>query len=371
VAILVTGMSDPLPLNRGQLLALLSAVAREFGGGLRAVSHELRRWRRLAERIPDSPLRTDALHAIKHKRGHTDGAALFWTLPSRRDKRLLRALVTYELIQDYLDCATERGMAIGADSGAQLYRAIGDAVDPSRPLADYYRDHPWRDDGGYLASLVQAFRNDSTQLPSFDVIRPHMDREAARTWVLDTNHAIDPVRRDHALRTWAATEFPAERNLRWYELTAAASGWITAHALLAVGAEPGATRHDVDTTYSAYFPWYALSLTMLDGYVDQADDLTTGNHSYFHHYRDSDDGINRLCNSLERSADSVLGLRHGERHAVLLGCMIALYLSKDSARTDAMRPSTRQIARAGGTLPRMLLPVLRLWRIANAQRAST
>ncbi len=364
-------MPDPLPLNRAQLLALLSAVAREFGGGLRAVSHELRRWRTLAERIPDGPLRADALHAIDHKRGHADGAALFWTLPSRRDKRLLRALVTYELIQDYLDCASERGVAAGADGGLQLYRAIGDAVDPGRPLSDYYRDHPWRDDGGYLPALVRAFRADSSQLPSFHVIRPHLDREAARTWVLDTNHTIDPTRRDDALRAWAAAEFPTEGDLRWYELTAAASGWITAHALLAVGAEPGATARDVDTTYSAYFPWYALSLTMLDGYVDQAEDLRSGNHSYFHHYPDSADGIDRLCTSLERSADGVLSLRHGERHAVLLGCMIALYLSKDSARTAEMRPSSQQLALAGGSLSQLLLPVLRIWRLATAQSAST
>jgi tetraprenyl-beta-curcumene synthase len=364
-------MSDPLPLNRAQLLALLSAVAREFGGGLRAVSHELRRWRRLAERIPDAPLRADALHAIDHKRGHLDGAALFWTLPSRRDKRLLRALVTYELMQDYLDCVSERGVAVGADGGLQLYRAIGDAVDPDRPLTDYYRDHPWRDDGGYLPALVTAFRAESTRLPSFDVIRPHLGREASRTWVLDTNHRADAQGRDQALRAWAATEFPAERDLRWYELTAAASGWITAHALLAIGAEPGVTRQDVDTTYAAYFPWYALSLTMLDGYVDQAEDLDSGNHSYFHHYPDGEDGIDRLCNSLERSADRVLSLRHGERHAVLLGCMIALYLSKDSARTRAMRSSTQQIAHAGGTLAHLLLPVLRLWRIVNAQSSST
>ncbi len=36
-----------------------------------------------------------------------------------------------------------------------------------------------------------------------------------------------------------------------------------------------------------------------------------------------------------------------------------------------MKASTRQLAQAGGTLPRALLPVLRLWRIANAQSAST
>lgn len=74
---------------------------------------------------------------------------------------------------------------------------------------------------------------------------------------------------------------------------------------------------------------------------------------------------------MERSAGEILRLPHGERHAVLLGCMIALYLSKDSARTPAMREATRRIARAGGTLPRLLLPVLRAWRLANAQASTT
>lgn len=364
-------MPDPLPLSRSQLLALLSAVAREFGGGLHAVSHELRRWRRHAAVIPDPQLRADALHAIDHKRGHTDGAALFWTLPDHRDKRLLRALVTYELIQDYLDGASERGAAVGARSGPQLYLALADAVDPDRPPADYYRDHPWRDDAGYLSALVEAFRADSTRLPSFEAIRPHLVREASRATVLDTNHVSDAVERDAALRGWAQTEFPGERELRWYELTAAASGWITTHALLALGAEDGVAGHEVDTTYAAYFPWYALSLTMLDAYVDQAEDLRDGEHSYFHHYANHEDGVLRLCASLKRSADGVLRLPHGERHAVLLGCMIALYLSKDSARSPGMRETTARIARTGGTLPRVLLPILRIWRLANSQSAAT
>jgi hypothetical protein len=189
--------------------------------------------------------------------------------------------------------------------------------------------------------------------------------------VLDTNHVSDAVERDAALRGWAETEFPGERELRWYELTAAASGWITTHALLALGAEEGVVGHEVDTIYAAYFPWYALSLTMLDAYVDQAEDLRDGEHSYFAHYANQEDGVLRLCSSLKRSADGVLRLPHGERHAVLLGCMIALYLSKDSARSAGMREATARIARTGGTLPRVLLPILRIWRLANSQSAAT
>ena len=47
--------------------------------------------------------------SIDRKRGHADGAALFWILPRRRDPNLLRLLVTYQIIWDFLDCVNERG----------------------------------------------------------------------------------------------------------------------------------------------------------------------------------------------------------------------------------------------------------------------
>ncbi len=203
-----------------------------------------------------------------------------------------------------------------------------------RPLADYYRDHPWRDDGGFLPTLVNAFRADSTRLPAFDAIRPHLEREASRTCVLDANHTADPARRDYALRAWAASEYPSEGELHWFELTAAASGWITAHALLAVGAEPGVTSSDVDAVYAAYFPWRALSLTMPDSCVDEAEDLRGGRLQLLRSHEDREEGLDRLCASLERSANDILTLRHlRERHAVLLACMIA----PSSARTARAR----------------------------------
>jgi hypothetical protein len=47
-----------------------------------------------------------------------------------------------------------------------------------------------------------------------------------------------------------------------------------------------------------------------------------------------------------------------------------LYLTKDSAHTPAMRATTASLVRAGGSLTRLLLPILRLWRIAYAQRSA-
>ena len=50
--------------------------------------------------------------------------------------------------------------------------------------------------------------------------------------------------------------------------------------------------------------------------------------------------------------------------------MVAMYLSKDSARTPAMHPTTRSLVHAGGSLAMLMLPILRLWRIAYALRSA-
>ncbi len=363
--------TNAMPPSGAQSSALLRAAARELGGGLQAVPRELRMWRRQAVAIPDEVLRAEALHALDSKRGHTDGAALFWTLPTIRDLGLLRLLVAFQIIYDYLDNVSERGAGAAVENGEHLFLALVDALDPDATSIDYYRFHPWRDDGGYLRSLVDACRAGCRALPRFDVVRPFIRLEASRLPVLALNHEVNADHRRKTLQRWACEQFGGDLGLRWWELTAAASQSVVTFALLALAADQEATRADAEGTYAAYFPWFAYAVTMLDAYVDQHEDKRNGAHSYVGYYASEELAVARLCESVEKSAERLLSLPHGHRHAVMLGCMVAMYLSKDSAGTSEMRATTARIRQAGGTLTTMLVPVLRLWRICNAQTATT
>jgi tetraprenyl-beta-curcumene synthase len=363
-------MSDPLPLSPRQVWALLAAATRELLWGLKAVSREIGIGRIRALEIPDAPIREDALSSLDRKRGHTDGAALFWILPRRRDPGLLRLLVTYELIWDFLDCVNEHGANQGTANGRQLHKALVEALDPGAPISDYYRYHPWREDGGYLRSLVEACRSSCAALPSYGRVRPYVVREAQRAQVLALNHDIDPACRDDALKAWALEECSDEQRLTWFELSGAASASMTIHAFLALAAQPACTEADLRQTCGVYFPWMSAATTMLDSYVDQAEDELHGNHRYISHYADDALAGERVRHLVTRSAREARRLRNGHRHAVIAACMIAMYLSKDSARTPDMRADTAGIVRAGGSLTRLLLPVLRVWRIVFAQRSA-
>lgn len=354
----------------GQLAAVFAVGIRQLLWGLRGVSVEVARWRMRAAGIPDLTLRTDALGSIERKRGNIDGAALFSILPSRRSPQLLRALVAFEILADFLDCATERGAGAGIANGLLLHRALIDALEPELETSDYYRLHPWKDDGGYLLALVGTCRESCGELPSFQLARPLILQGTCAAQVLALNHESDELARDALLRSWAERSASVDRSLAWFELSAGASAWLTVLAMLALAAEPELEEGYLLATNAVYGPWISLAGTMLDSYVDQDEDAANGDHSYIGHYDSTHVALERLGELIRQAVGEARRLPRGNRHAVLAASMVAMYLSKDSARLPERRASTATLARAGGSLTRLLLPILRLWRIAYGLRSA-
>jgi tetraprenyl-beta-curcumene synthase len=262
-------------------------------------------------------------------------------------------------------CASAGGVA----SGLQLHRALGEALEPGAPLSDHYRHHPWRGDGGYLRALLAACRGGCARLPAYTpAVRARAVHAARLAQVLGLNHEPDPAARDAALAAWAGRHARAWGELEWFESTAAASGWLTVLALLALAAAGEAGERRAQAVYAAYLPWISLAGTMLDSYADRAQDVGEGEHSYVAHYPRPLQDARRVGELVSAATWRARALPDGARHAVVVACMTAMYLSKESARAPPARASTRRLARAGGSLTVALLPVLRAWRVVYAQR---
>jgi tetraprenyl-beta-curcumene synthase len=317
--------------------------------------------------MPANPIRDDALSSLDTKRFHAEGAALFATLPRRRDERLLRLLVAYELLWDFLDSVSERPCADIVANGRWLHQALVEALDPDAPVSDYYRHHPWRDDGGYLRALVEACREVCRELPSFPLVRSRAIQQAARAQVCALNHDPSPGRRDERLEAWVTREYPDAHGFRWYELSAAASASLAVHALFALAAEPDCDERRVAVTVAAYSPWVNLACTMLDSFSDLDQDATNGDHNYLSHYPTREIAFKRLQEIVHQSGRLVRELPRGARHAILATGMVSMYLSKDSACTPELRPAAHGIMRAAGRLPFVLWPILRVWRRVTGQ----
>lgn len=345
-------------------------ASRELVRVIPAVSREIGQWRERASAIPDAPIREDALGALAAKRFNPEGAALFAVLPRDCDLNLVRLLVAFQVLLDFLDSVTERHVPRPVANGDQLHRALVEALHPGAPISDYYRHHPWRDDGGYLMALVTTCRECCRELPGYGCVKARVLRAARRCGVQGLNHDPDPRRRESRLRQWVDVEFGARRELCWWELTAAASSTLGILALLAEAADPEVALPPVGEVDRVYMPWVCLASTMLDSYVDALADLAGEGHSYVAHYADPSVAVQRVCELLRRSIHEARQLRGGLRHALIVAGMVAMYLSADEARTPAMRETTDRFVRAGGSLTRMLVPVLRLWRVLYARRSA-
>jgi tetraprenyl-beta-curcumene synthase len=361
---------DSAPLSIRQLWALIAAATRELTWGLSAVAREVHRWRSLARSIPDAPIREDALSALNAKRSHIDGAALFSIVPRARNPSLLRLLVAYEIIWDFLDSVNERSARAGLANGLQLHLALIDALDSAREMSDYYRHSPWQDDGGYLRALVTACRESCARLPAYECVHQLILHEASRGQVCAINHDTDPLIRDTTLEAWVAKEFPRGHEALWFELTAAASTDLTIFALLALASESICPGDQIEQTSRAYFPWASGLAAMLDSYVDQGEDAANGDHSYVAHYTTPELATQRICLFIRRCLQEVGSLKDGEKHILIVASMFAMYLSKSSALTPAMRSTTKHIVGSSGSLTRVLHPILRLWRTAYGLRSA-
>jgi tetraprenyl-beta-curcumene synthase len=321
-------------------------------------------WRGHALAIPDcSPLREDALMTLELERFNAEGAALFATVPRHRDPSFLRLLVAYQVLLDFLDTVSERPSPDPIANGHQLHLALVEALEPQGPLSDYYRHHPWREDQGYLNALVQACRETYARLPCHRRVHAHARRAAARLAVQTLNHHPDPLRRDMTLKEWSENEFPGEDALNWWELTAASSSSLCLYALFSLAAEPTCTDEDVANVDAAYMPWVCAASTMLDSYVDLVEDIKNDAHSYISHYPDDATARRDVAGIIRRSALEARRLPQAAKHTTIIAGMIAMYLSEDTARTPETRLTTDSYIRAGGSLPRLLLPILRSWRI--------
>jgi tetraprenyl-beta-curcumene synthase len=342
--------------------------ARELSWIRPGVAREVERWRRYAAAIPDARIRDDALTALSSKRFNAEGAALFAVLPPRRDSSLLRLLVAYQVLLDFLDSLSEHPVSDPQADGVQLHLALRDALDPGGPISDYYCHGPPREDGGYVHALVQTCRESCLYLPSYACTQSLALRGARRCGVQGLNHDDDAKRRDGTLEAWATSTFREAWGLSWWELTAAASSTLGILSLLALAADPGCGEREAVEVDAAYMPWICAASTMLDSYVDEVEDAAGDGHSYIGHYASSDIAVQRTYELIWRSLYEVRRLRNGARHSLIAAGMVAMYLSADDARTPAKLETTRRLSCAGGSLTRTLMPILRAWRIAYGLR---
>lgn len=345
-----------------QLCALARPVARTVGWAWPLASIELDHWLARAAAIPDAALREDALHSLSQKRDNALGAALFCILPKHRNRQLLRLLVAYQTLWDFLDNLSESGAVCGPQNGYRLHRALVEALDPDAPLSDYYKFHPANQDGGYLQDLVTVCRGLCRLLPSYPRLRQPILAGVRQCALQGLNHLADSEQRTKGLRAWASQDALGYDGLSWFEVAAASSAFLP-HPLLALASEPKCKVAHAKRVGDAYFPWMALAITMLDSYADLDGDRANGDHSYVAYYDTRGIACERLCEVVGRLIAEMARLPNRDTHVLMATSMVAMYLSSGrKGGSPQVEWMNKRIAASGGLLTQILVPAARTWR---------
>lgn len=343
------------------------------------VSRELKRWRTRAAAIPDSTLRTQALAALRDKRRHAEGAAAFAIISPRAKRRpVIRFLVAFQVMYDYLDTISEQPGVDPLLDTMQLHTALTDALLPGVAHGAAYALHPQHDDGGYLATLVDTCRASCSSLPAFPIVAPvvHSAARVARQ-SQGYNHALPgapPGFLPDVVAPWALMEGGEAYGLTWWEVIGATGSSLAILALVAAAADPALERAESEAIHDVYVPWAGAVLALIDSLVDQVRDDADDTHNLASRYPSTHAAAERVSTFAGRALTLTGGTAYPGRHALIVTSMIALFASAPEAKSPQAREAIQSALDAAG--PRGALPFAALrarrrlpsWRAALKRR---
>lgn len=296
----------------------------------------LARLEHLAERIPDAQLRAQARFGLRAKAYHVAGACILSTLlPSEAREHYVDIVAPLEAIYDFLDGLCDRHPLTTPKAFRQLHLALADALDPSRPLADYYAYGPPGDDGDYLASLVRRVRKALSRLADYELLLPYFAEAATLYADTQTYKHLPAGEREQACVAWHAERGKPFGDLTWWEFAAAAGSQFQVYGPLYAAF---CSRFDeIKASYEAYFPAFSALHVLLDSFIDQQEDHEHDELNWIDCYPGGFEQFSQRAGELGRRArEGFARLSMPRAHTFALRIMALFYLTHPKVREQAL-----------------------------------
>ncbi|MGI6611949.1 MAG: tetraprenyl-beta-curcumene synthase family protein [Limnochordia bacterium] len=343
-------------------VAIGTTLLRYLGTVLPEVERQLGEWRIRADAIPDRQLRVQALASLSHKRFHCQGGSIFCAAPGEYRPQLLRFIVAYQTMCDYLDNLCDRAGVIDEYAFRLLHRSMQDAVSGVVLLEHpgYYALYPWRNDGAYLEGLVSMCQHALREFPYYRQVQPAVEHLVSLYTDLQVYKHLESSRRVDKLRDWFGRQWRGKSPLYWQEFAAACGSTLAVFALChaAAGPSPPKTAALLD----AYFPWVAGWHILLDYLIDLAEDRQGGDLNFVSFYENLDVAEARLNWLYQEAADRLSRYEAPAVHVLVLHGLPAMYLSDAKVAVQDQRALAERLLRSGGSLARTLHLLCRLAR---------
>jgi tetraprenyl-beta-curcumene synthase len=304
------------------------ATARFVAVVIPQAGRELASIRERAAHIPDAALREQALASIDGKAYHVQGGCILATfLRGESAERYVAIVAALETIYDYLDNLCDRLPGVTQQAYATLHESLIDALDDRREPADYYRDGPRADDGGYLRSLVDAARDGLRALPNYHAVREQLIEVARFYAELQVLKHGPAGTRERACDAWYARNAARFPDLSWWEFAAACGSSLPVFALVELATREHLDAAEIDATQKAYFPGVSALHILLDYFIDQAEDREHGELNFVACYASSAEAVTGLARLVRSALARVRTLAGSARHRFLVQAMCVFYLT--------------------------------------------
>lgn len=280
---------------------------------------------------------------------------------------MVQFVVAFQAMYDYLDTVSETPTDDPFADTVQLHAALTDALMPGVAHSHAYALDQDQDDGGYLAAFVEACRSACLALPAFPTVSALVvgAAQAARQ-SQGYNHAIPTASAAFvadAVEPWAARNGGAAHDLHWWEVIGATGSSLAILAQIAAAADPRLEPGERDAINDIYNPWAGAVLALVDSLVDQARDERDDTHSLAARYGSPNAAAARVAGFASRALAHADRTAKGDRHALIVATMIALFATDPEARAPYARDAIQSALAAAG--PRCALP----YRVLAIRRA--
>ncbi|ABI68284.1 tetraprenyl-beta-curcumene synthase family protein [Syntrophomonas wolfei] len=317
---------------------------------LSQVKSQLKVWEQEARLCPNEELRKQALSSIHNKGFHCQGGAFFAVPYREKETLLLRLIIAYQTLCDYLDNLCDRTACSDGKAFRQLHRSLEDALSPVEAslLPDYYSYYPSQEDGGYIEKLVRVCQSCVKQLPSYPAVYPDLIHLVRLYIDLQVIKHIDPWQREEELREWAKKQLYAYPGLRWQEFAAAAGSTLAVFALFGLASIQDLPPVESRKVVENYFPWICGLHILLDYFIDQEEDREGGDLNFTFYYADNRECISRLEVFISQSHAQSARLNDCDFSRVVVEGLLAMYLSDQKIAQRQLQAAARQLLAASG-----------------------
>jgi tetraprenyl-beta-curcumene synthase len=311
------------------------------------VKQDLCHWRKLAENSVSTSLAEQAVASIDSKSFHCLGGSIYALYPGVSSSNVVEFIVAYQTISDYLDNLVDSLQVHDEQAFAQLHLAMTEALNPEVPTSDYYLYYPYKNDGGYLQTLVETCRARVAGLPSYQLVKLDMLWLARLYSQLQTYKHLDSNIREAKLRAWLEPYSEEYTQVFTWELAAATGSTLGIFCLYAA-ASTDLSAQAARQIREAYFPWICGLHILLDYFIDLEEDLSTDQFNFVAFYASTAEKSERLQLFVQKSLALAATLPYPNFHKAVVQGLLAMYLSDSKASFPDMLPTSKKLLAYGG-----------------------